>query len=68
MKLTHAESDERPWTWQVAAIVRREDGRYVVSDVIYLKDKGNSADARLSKILGDGCDGAHWVGYGDHHQ
>jgi hypothetical protein len=39
VKLTHAESNERPWTWQVAAIVRREDGRYVVDDVIYLKGK-----------------------------
>jgi hypothetical protein len=60
--LTHAESNERPWTWQVAAIARRENGQYVVDDVIYLKDKNNPADIRLSKLLSDGCNGSHWVG------
>lgn len=62
--LTHAESNEPPWTWQVAAIVRREDGHYVVNDVIYLKDKNNPADVRLSKLLSDGCNGPRWVGEG----
>jgi hypothetical protein len=61
--LTHAESNEHPWTWQVAVIVRREDRRYVVDDVIYLKDKNSPADVRLSKILSEGCNGSHWVGY-----
>lgn len=68
VKLTHAESNERPWTWHVAAIVRREDGGYALNDVIYLKGKDDTSDARLSEILGDGCDGAHWVGRGDHPQ
>lgn len=62
VKLTHAESNERPWTWRVAVIVRREDGRYVVDDVIYLKDKNNPSDAWLSKILSNGCNGPRWVG------
>lgn len=62
--LTHAESNEPPWTWQVAAIVRREDGRYLVNDVIYLKDKNNPTDVRLSKLLSQGCNGPHWVGEG----
>jgi hypothetical protein len=65
LKLTHAESNERPWTWQVAAIVRREDGRYVVDDVIYLKDKNNPSDVWLSKILSNGCSGPRWVGEGN---
>lgn len=63
--LTHAESTERPWTWRVAAIVRREDGRYVVDDVIYLKDKNNPSDVRLSKVLSNGCRGPRWVGEGN---
>jgi hypothetical protein len=65
LKLTHAESNERPWTWQVAAIVRREDGRYVVDDVIYLKDKNDPSDVWLSKILSNGCRGPRWVGEGN---
>lgn len=64
--LTHAESNEPPWSWQVAAIVRREDGRYVVDDVIYLKDKNNPSDVWLSKVLSDGCNGPRWVGEGGH--
>jgi len=63
VRLEHAESNGRPWTWQVVAIVRQEDGRYVVDDVIYLGDKGDPSEARLSQILSDGCDGAHWIGY-----
>ncbi len=63
--LTHAESDERPWTWQVAAIVLREDSHYVVNDVVYLKDKNNPVDIRLSKLLSEGCNGPRWVGEGN---
>jgi len=62
VKLTHAESKERPWTWRVAAVVGREDGRYVVKDVIYLRDKNNSSDVRLSKLLSNGCNGPRWIG------
>lgn len=60
--LTHAESDERPWTWQVAAIVQLEAGHYVVNDVIYLKGKNNPVDVRLSKLLSEGCNGSRWIG------
>jgi len=63
VKLTHEESRKRPWTWRVAAIVRREDGGYIVDDLIYLKDKNEPSDVWLSKILADGCDGSRWVGY-----
>jgi hypothetical protein len=28
-----------PWIWHVAAIVVRENGHFVIDDVIYLKDK-----------------------------
>jgi len=66
--LTHAESDERPWTWRIAAVVRREGGHYVVDDVIYLKDKNNPTDARLSKLLSEGCNGPRWVGEGGHQR
>jgi len=63
--LTHAESNDRPWTWQVAAIVIRENGRFVIDDVIFLKDKDVDTGSRLSEILQRGCDGSHWVGYGN---
>ena len=66
--LTHAESDERPWTWRIAAVVRREGRHYVVDDVIYLKDKNNPTDARLSKLLSEGCNGPRWVGEGGHQR
>ena len=63
VKLTHAESNDRPWTWQVAAVVIRENGRFVIDDVIFLKDKDVNTGSRLSKILTEGCDGTRWVGY-----
>ncbi len=63
VKLSHAEPNERPWYWRVAAIVMREDGHFVVDDVIYLRDRPQDADVRLSEYLSQGCDGSHWVGY-----
>jgi hypothetical protein len=65
VKLTHAEPNESPWFWRVAAIVIREDGHFVVDDVIYLKDRPQDVDVRLSEYLSDGCDGARWVGHSD---
>jgi hypothetical protein len=57
-------------TWSVADILIREGGRLVVDDVIFLKDVKHegpeSVDVSLSKLLTDGCDGPHWVGYRDH--
>jgi hypothetical protein len=56
-------SAERPVMWQVATIVVRENGRYVLDDVIYLKDKDQTHEYRLSGVLAQGCDGPRWVGY-----
>ena len=65
VKLTYEEPRERPWVWHVAAIVLHENGRYVVDDVIYLKERGERAEARLSAALSQGCDGSRWVGLGN---
>lgn len=51
--------------WHVAVIVLRENGHFVVDDVIYLKDKGRPVESRLSKYLSTGCDGSRWVGFGN---
>ncbi len=62
--LTHAETNAPGWTKPVAVDVAREQGRYVVEDVIYLKGKNNRSDIWLSKVLAAGCNGARWVGGG----
>jgi hypothetical protein len=55
-----------PWIWRVAAKVVQENGRFVVDDVIFLKDEKTLEDeSSLSEILSAGCDGPRWVGYGD---
>lgn len=54
----------KPWIWHVAVIVVRENGRFVVNDVIFLKDETIDSEFRLSKYLTEGCDDGHWVGYG----
>jgi hypothetical protein len=64
VKLTHKEPGESPWTWGVAAVVVRENGHFVVDDVIYLKDSPQDVDVRLSEYLSQGCDGSRWVGHG----
>lgn len=61
--LAEANPPEKPWTWRVADIVTREGGRYVIDDVIFLKDKDIDTETRLSGILTSGCDGPRWVGY-----
>jgi hypothetical protein len=55
-------------TWRVADVLSRENGRLVLDDVIFLKDpkRADDVDMPLSKLLSDGCDGTHWVGYRDH--
>jgi hypothetical protein len=50
--------------WQVEAVVVRENGHFVVDDVIYLKGENRLVEARLSEYLSAGCDGPRWVGYG----
>lgn len=63
IRLTEGNTPESPWTWQVADVVTREGGRYVIDDVIFLKDQDINTESRLSEILTKGCDGSHWVGF-----
>jgi len=63
VRLTEGIPPEKPWTWEVAAIVMREDGRFVINDVIFLRDEDVDAETRLSEVLTRGCDGSRWVGY-----
>lgn len=65
VKLAYEEPGEPPWIWHVAAILLRENGQYVVDNVIYLKEREGSADARLSALLSVGCNGRRWVGLGE---
>jgi hypothetical protein len=51
-----------PWIWHVAAVVVRENGRFVVDEVIFLKDESQDVEYRLSETLASGCDGGRWVG------
>jgi hypothetical protein len=62
VRLTRAYPEGRPSPWRVAAIVIRENGHFVVDDVIYLKDEDYD-EGRLSEGLSEGCDGPRWVGY-----
>jgi hypothetical protein len=62
VRLTEGVPSEKPWTWEVAAIVIREDGRFVINDVVFLKDEDVDIETQLSEILKRGCDGSHWVG------
>jgi hypothetical protein len=66
LKLTWGMPPVKPWFSDVAAIVRRESGHYVVDDVIYLKAREGDVDWRLTQALASGCNGSHWVGYQDH--
>jgi hypothetical protein len=63
VKLTPSEPRENPWTWRVAAVLVREDGHFVVDDVIYLKDRPQDVVVRLSEYLSQGCNGPRWVGH-----
>ena len=65
VRLTGGIPPEKPWIWQVAAIVVRENRYLVVDDVIYLKDKDYTTESRLSALLATGCEGSRWVGYRD---
>lgn len=66
LRLTYREPAET-FNWYVDVIVAREKGRFVVDDVIYLKDENNPQDMemRLSHLLTIGCDGSRWVGHGE---
>jgi hypothetical protein len=58
-------SSPPPETWEVADVLVKEDGHFVVNDVTYLRDKSNPSNVRLSELLSDGCDGPLWVGFGN---
>ena len=69
VNLTAAGSPACRYTWHVAAAVLREDGHYVIDDVIYINDStyeypaDKPADRRLSEYLAAGCNGPRWIGY-----
>jgi len=63
--LTHEDPGGNAWSWHVAVILVREADRFAVDDVIYLKDKPQDVDVRLSDYLSKGCDGPRWVGFSD---
>jgi hypothetical protein len=47
--------------WQVAAVVNREGGRFVVDDILFFRENSNDVETRLSDTF-TGCDGSRWVG------
>lgn len=60
VNLSYAERTSR-LRWSVAAVVVRENGRPVVDDVIYLKDKDQPEEWRLSQALtAVGCRGPRY--------
>lgn len=67
VKLTRHATPDTPeaWSWHVAAVVVRENGRPVVEDVLFLKDNDREINWRLSDGLTAGCDGPRWVGRDD---
>jgi hypothetical protein len=65
VRLTAGTPPDTPWTWRVAAVLVQENGHFAIDDVIYLKDKSNPVDSRLSEVLSAGCDGPRWIGYRD---
>lgn len=64
VKLTRTYSDGNPSIWRIMAIVTREEGHFVIDDVIYIKDEDYD-EGRLSKALSAGCAGPRWVGFGN---
>lgn len=54
--------------WRVAAVLTREDGRFVLDNVIFLKNstRPDDVDTPLSRLLTDECEGSRWVGYRKH--
>ena len=69
VNLTWEKPPERSWNWRVAAVVLRENGLYVIDDVIYVNDgiydkpEDRPADRRLSEYLSAGCNGPRWAAY-----
>jgi hypothetical protein len=56
-------TNPEPLVWHVATVVIRENGQFVVDDVIFLKDYSTlEKEFRLSEVLSTGCKGPRWVG------
>jgi len=51
--------------WRGVVIVRSQDGRFAVDDVLLFKVHSMEIESRLSHELTLGCDGPRWVGYGN---
>jgi hypothetical protein len=50
--------------WHVSALVKSEDGRFVVDDVRLFGDDSKDGPSRLLSDSFAGCDGPRWVGIG----
>jgi len=61
---THGQSPNpvNSFRWQVAAVVIKEKGRFVVDDILFFKEHTSKLQSRLSQILTQGCEGRRWVG------
>jgi hypothetical protein len=59
-----APSASRWRTWHVSALVKSEDGRFVVDDVRLFGDGSIDGPSRLLSDSFPGCDGPRWVGIG----
>jgi hypothetical protein len=51
-------------TWHVSALVKSEDGRFVVDDLRLFGDESIYGPSRLLSDSFAGCDGSRWVGVG----
>src|ERR1700694_5856743 len=49
--------------WNGAAIVKREDRRFVIDDILLFKENSTKIKSQLSRKF-RGCNGPNWVGYG----
>ena len=62
VKLREGTPPEKPWSWEVAVRVVKENGHPLVDDVIYLKGDEVDVEYRLSELLGMDCKEGHWIG------
>jgi len=65
LRLTWGIPPEKPWFSGVALVIRQENRRNVVDDVIYMKVREGDTDWHLTQALSSGCNGGHWVGNPD---
>ena len=63
VRLKYSEPDRMPY-WYVDVILTKENGHFVVDDVVFPKDDWDD-ESRLSQTLTSGCEGSPWVGYGE---